>query len=575
METDGVKIAMLCAALVAIGEFRDTAWGMVLAIALALVAGGSRAAMTAWDHGMHPLAIAKAVAALAIVGGLGVAVATQPLAAVALAVLAIAWIVAKTRRAVATLRRTALNPYYREYAHPLALALAPKLDLDPSRPRHWIAISRRWLDGGIAISLPQGPALTPAEQKQLEEQADTILELEPDDREYRWDQGGRRGVVRIVAGLPPLESRIPLTAEHLAVIAKAPIHRMYVGEQRGGRPWAFDLKLNPHPAIFARTGWGKSDNVSLMVAQWLHKGGEVLVLDVKFASLRHLMDLPGVTYANTPELIHNVLSHALTQEVERRKQILGDTHWTEHPDFPPLLVVGEELVAQYDELKAYWVQERQRIKAETGTDPGAISPAMTGWRHGLLLGRQLGIHLIPIAQRGDAIPLGGGGARQQMDPRVFGLADRQAWQLAAGDHRYRPGKGQGHAWVIHGAQIDEVQFWHGEYAQLRDFATSGKPPARTLERWTTSRPRLDLDVGQPVIEQMRSTTTSDHSHPAGDKLSDIARVTGVKLSSLRKWSQRDDFPAALGERNAAKLYDTQEVQAWLTSTGRTGQMTTG
>lgn len=474
------------------------------------------------------------------------------------------------------------RPHYKVNVVELHKVLAPylgyPLELDPLA---YLDIPVGLLDGegAITITLPNG--YWPSEKDKAEIINRTVVTLNLPAVRADWRLNGQNRHLHLSNVDKTIPELVPFDDHFQALLEDSPAHRKLVGKTKGDKPFYLDfLEENPHVLLSCLTGWGKTTALGVMLADELHKGGEVALLDIKFGSMRWAYGLPGVTYSRTVETIHEDLL-AIGRELHRRKEKLGNTVYTEDPSYTRLFIVIEEINALVEELRDYWTEKKAELKQEAKEagityNPPMKSPAIKAYRQVLLMGRQLGINLVAVAQRAEANEVGGGVARSQMGTKILGWADVDTWRMLAKQHPYQPSSGRpGHAYVSRGKYLSEVQFVRTKPDELRAWATSGKTPASTLSQpsQAKSEPRHQ-GVGQPGVLGQPALTLVHDTEPeprlvtlrqASSDYGEDGGLVPEKLVSLNKESRRDAlFPKPVGDPgpNGAYYYDPEQVVAW-------------
>lgn len=304
----------------------------------------------------------------------------------------------------------------------------------------------------------------------------------------------------------------------------------------------------PHFAASCGTGAGKSILFRFIIAQLLHHGVQVVILDAKRTSQKWCKDLPGVRYCRTGEEIHNVLLE-LREEEDRRFTVVDSVpaDSEEKPDVGPrIAVLFEEQNIGMQELTEYW----QSIKVKG--DPNR-SPAMSALDKLLLAGREVRMHVLSVAQLFTVQATGGNpAARGSYGPRILARADRQAWMMLAPDYAPFPkqSKRRGRMHLAFDGDLTEFQVPLLSVKEARQLAMSGAP----------------------VTVPATWSTNDDQRHQSGTvtgerlmTLADLAREKVVPLSygSLRNAKAKGEpvFPDAVMVSGTAK-YRPSEVKGW-------------
>ena len=312
------------------------------------------------------------------------------------------------------------------------------------------------------------------------------------------------------------------------------------------------------------SGSGKSIAIRALVAQALHHGAIVLVLDIKRLSHSYLRGLPNVRYCKSVEEIHAALLW-LGGEVLRRAEVADEgadlDGETDHVNIGPrCLIVVEELNATAQRLNAHW-------RAVRGKDDAKTSPAVECLADVSYMGRQVKCHLIVAGQMTSARALGGGEIRESFGYRLLGRWSLNAWRMLAGEV-WPPPKATRHKgrWqAVCGGQATEVQVAYLTSAEARALATSGivVPFPDTSEMTSSAAvtplhlvPAADGEAGPVGLRQAIAEgvlTVPEDSTPVR------------YLAAVRKARQYDaEFPAPVdqGGPGGEHRYARAELAAW-------------
>lgn len=493
----------------------------------------------------------------------------------------------------------------RRYVRPTAAVLAQLLGHDPHTPTRWLYIpralvagSRTWAD---RVSLPgwlrtpdrahrlisrarrAAGRLRPADPDQLDpvdvDQLDPAAATEPvgvirypvgllvtaelqktvasvvtaklgnSDLRLTWHQVGAdphvsiRGVPR-----PPAMVRY---ADVASMVRAARDSAPVMGLGPRGKVVSVDLDTEyPHLAVSCGTGAGKSVLLRGIIAQLLHNGAQVLVLDVKRVSQSWCKDLPGVTYCRTGREIHDALL-AMDAELDRRYTVLDSVPAEEEDSVnvgPRIAIVWEEQNFGMDLLREYWQSIKKRGEPN-------VSPAIRAYTHILAAGRQIQMHLISVAQMFTVQSAGGNPvARENYGARVLGRATRNAWLMLAPEAypfpRQSKRRGRMHL-VMQGSDPVEVQTVLWTPQEAREYATSGAP-VTVPAGWVYAPEQRDSG---PAVTEVTSALT----------LPEIARrnIVPMTYGALRQAKSRDpEFPDPTGKEGNSDLYRAVDIIAW-------------
>ena len=135
-------------------------------------------------------------------------------------------------------------------------------------------------------------------------------------------------------------------------------HRVVLGIDLDGTPVIYDhVTMGPHLKASAGSGGGKSNLYRFLVPQYIGKGCQVVILDVKGVSMLDLavnLEFKNIKYFSEAETCHNAFQ-AVFAELERRRGIdIAARLKGEKPVFTPLHVVMEEANTLMAMLKDFW-----------------------------------------------------------------------------------------------------------------------------------------------------------------------------------------------------------------------------
>jgi len=498
-----------------------------------------------------------------------------------------------TRRARRALRTRHVR---REYIVPTAATLAKLLDQDPARADEWLHIPAELVDAnrpGLLdrVSLPswvrtpmpiirvvrlvhraeafvaarwakmRGKMERPTDQALIRYPIDTIvtdelrkqvtttlnMKLGGEDWTITWHGKGSAPYIAVKA-TPRPPSLVTWAEVEDLVNEQGNDSAPFLGMTAHG-PLRLDLDTDaPHLAASCGTGSGKSILFRFILAQLLHHGVQVVILDAKRTSQRWCKDLPGVRYCRTGEEMHNVLME-LEVEGDRRFTLI-DSVPADSDEMPNvgarILVLFEEQNVGMQQLTEYW----QRIKVKG--DPNR-SPAMSALDRLLLTGREARMHVMSVAQLFTVQATGGNpAARANYGPRILARADRNGWLMLAPEYAPFPkqSKRRGRMHLAFDGDLTEFQVPLLSVSEARKLATTGAAVTVPAE-WSAT---TDLRHRGAAVTGERLMT-----------LADLAREKVVPLAygSLRnaKAEGNPPFPEAVMVNGQAK-YRPADVKAW-------------
>ncbi|MFL5913734.1 MAG: hypothetical protein ACJ768_24620 [Gaiellaceae bacterium] len=499
---------------------------------------------------------------------------------------------AGTRRAVRAGRRRHVR---REYIEPTAATLAPVLKQDPGSAGEWVHIpaelvganrpglldrvalpswvrtpmwllrtarAGRVLHGRAAgwlrartgrldraadeawIRYPSNLMVT--EELRRAVSATLAMKLGGDEWIVTWHGKGARPHISIKPKPQPPE--LVTFADVAELVAEASDSAPILGLSASG-PVAINLDTDaPHVAASCGSGAGKSILLRGLIAQWLHNGTQVVILDGKRVSQSWCKDLPGVRYCRTGEQLHNALME-LSAEVNRRFDLIDSVPAEEEDTVdvgPRIVCVFEEQNIGMQFLAEYW----QLIKPKGAPNRSEAQRALD---HILCAGRQAKMHVVSVAQLFTVQASGGNpAARENYGPRIMARATRNAWMMLAPECLPFPksSKRRGRMHLAFSGDVTEFQSTIWTVGEARAWATSGA--AVTVPAgWTATadqRHRASAVTHGPLLT-----------------LAGIARENVIPMTygSLRnaKSEAGGSFPDPVMVGATAK-YRPDEVKAW-------------
>lgn len=468
---------------------------------------------------------------------------------------------------------------------PLARSLAAHLQLPrsrthPSEVREWLTVPRDYRENGgapVVVTLPMDMNLT-AERTRA-----ALVKLAGE----RLGMKDPVGTWQLDTPVPQLLLRAPLLPPKLVILADV-LHDMeqldehsFMLGRTASESFSFSLtEDSPHMAVSAGPGAGKSEQIKGLVAQMLHKGWFVLILDWKGESQEWAKGLPGVRYVTKIERLHEAVV-SMGEEVERRRMM---TREERAASCARVGVISEEWNITAPLLAEYWTELRQTADPEERKTMPLRSPAITAGMKVNFAGRSLGLSQMLVAQRFSArVTNGNADLRESFGVVLMSRWKSQTQKMLAPDVKPFPKKltkpGQ---WVaVNGdtAVVYQAVLWSDEEA--REYALSGTPcPLSPFGAAAGSNGVAGGSTGSTLGNTATPVATGS-SYPAIAlpaapervlrKLSTIAdslEPLGISLKTLQNAAndgpRKDpDFPKVRGGNPAAGyLYDAREVNTW-------------
>lgn len=455
-----------------------------------------------------------------------------------------------------------------ERVRPVARTVAAKLNrrYHPKEAAQWVSVPRDYRELGgrpVEILLPQSFVLTEAARRTLANAAAERLGMR--DPQFTYELEGNAPRLLLTAPTPPPEH--VSFADMLPTLERSPEFTFVLG-MLGSEALSVSLKDDsPHLALSAGSGAGKSELIKLLVAQVLHRGWSVLILDWKEESQEWADGLPGVRYVRDIASLHDACVQ-IGEEVEWRKANRGGERRR-------LLVVSEEWGITAPLLADYWSHLRSTAEPEERRTMPLKSPAATALMKLNFTGRSLGMCQLLVAQRFSArVTNGNADLRESFTTIFMSRWKAQTFKMLAPDVRPIPRKltKPGQWLAVTGDEVVRFQagLWTDEEA--REWALAGETPP--VSPWSERYPAGVSDRGHgsdtPTPLGYPGEVLELLPHPAAGgnvrlrKLSDLVddlEHLGVTSRILRDWRDKEaGFPSPKGGApNSGWLYDQGEV----------------
>jgi hypothetical protein len=485
----------------------------------------------------------------------------------------------------------------RTVVKPLAARVAGVLDQVVADRRSWLAVPQNYStsdDAKIVVEVP--PDFTAAE-RDMEDitRAVTVSTgwVAPNVAPELKSRHPR--LVYTQRLLPPLSVGLP---DILSYIEAAGPREMILGLEAGRDVTSINLDSEePHFAFGGTTGSGKSEFGKNSAAQFLYHGGILIILDTKLVSHMWADGLPNVSYARTPDEIHDVMMWlswdqydasgvvVKPSELTRRKQVLlAARRGGVKPELgPPLLILAEERNATGRVLKRHW--------RRTGGRGGA--PALEAIDETGETGRQLEVHVLHIAQRLSAKASSSDGSRDAME-NIGAIVTKDpkeaTWKLIADGYAQPPKSGhKGRYQLIRSDGVSEFQGVLYDQdpdradAIARKLAMSGTVAVPRFDMPLVARGGLLVPAGigpggqacqegseQGFVLGQDAPVLSSGEGPARAVTLAAATAAGLFVSkqAARKAAQREEWEPVGGDKYSGYTYALTDLYEYQKAKGK-------
>lgn len=552
-----------------------------------------------WQRMLLRLAM-PIVPALSVIGMFTATVATEASMAT-LAAIASALLVRKTINVAQqhSLSSNWLTPLHKKLAPMANVALA-------ASPKSWLSITP---DRKRArIELPASYHGTELQKKRFVMAAVEALGIE--DPDAHWNLEGKTPYLELEESDTPTSVKLVDVVKYLT--GREPIAEgRYLAEDEimcglGKRSAPVTVSLHsdsPHVGASMGAGAGKSTLARFIAAQALYKGWTVVFLDIKRISHVWARGLPGVIYADTPELIHEALMWLGGVLDNRNERALTQAMAHQEIDgFEPnvgkrILIIAEELNLTANRLASWWIETQQ---AAGISNPGQV-PSLVMLQDIAFAGRQVLMNIVFIGQmltaRVTGGQVGGNEARENMGVRMLARYTERNWKLLVPEHPVPPLTDiMGRVQVVASGKVRENQVPFLLETDARKMAKTGQPneipvfpelppilynPLASIKPMTAHPdydqvfpkwPGVDsenwVDPKQKALDPTVNVVTDPDVHDSMPllTLSEIASqhlFPGVSIEVLRNARKRDPkFPGTAGRNATAHTYNLADIRAW-------------
>lgn len=463
--------------------------------------------------------------------------------------------------------------WLRERVLPVARTAAPLLSrrYHPREAAQWVYVPRDYRDGGaVEILLPGSYAGQERAQRSFVKAVEVRLGMR--DMRAEWQLGG--SAPRVLLTAPALPPSFVSFEDMLPALQQTPEYTFVLGRAAG--EW-LSVSLqddSPHLALSAGSGAGKSVLIRALVAQAMHWGWSVIVLDWKGESQEWAERLPGVRYVRKIGALHDMCVK-IGEEVEHRTEHRSDADKAERRK---VLIVSEEWGVTAPLLKEYWDEQRSLADAEERRMMPLKSPAASALMKLNFTGRSLGMCQLLVAQRFSArVTNGNADLRESFTTIFMSRWKAQTFKMLAPDIKPIPKKltKPGQWLAVTGDEAVQFQATFWTEPEAASWATSGQQPGASP--WSVAASPLRDTLSRTQGEQVATVATCHHAEvPAIEaqvlrKLVDLSlglEYLGITHNMLKKAARTDsqgdpDFPPAEGGNQfSGYLYDEKKVHAW-------------
>ncbi len=435
------------------------------------------------------------------------------------------------------------------------------------------------LESFVTVKMPVSPGNTERTRERIVSDIGTRLGFDSVPS-ADWSFVGHGAVVRLY---PTPSFGAPRTIydylPHIECESGSP-HRVVLGLDIDDNPVVYDhVKQGPHLKASAGSGGGKSNLYRFLVPQYIRKGGQVVILDVKGVSMLDLavaLEFRNIKYYSEAKTCHDAFQ-AVFQELERRRKAdIAARLRGERVVFTPLHVVMEEANTLMAMLKDFWEYAKSAHE-----EASKHSPAIRAMHYSVYMGREFGIYLHVIAQRAEAQVFGGGAVRENFNAALMSKWDARTWRMLGHGHKYIPHPMDWSWYLVTSdgvvrflpphlqesdaeliADLEHVKEvpWAPELEAVPDVrvtSTAGYLP--TGGSAIAALPNVELAVTVTLKEA--NTIIGDHGHTIPISVMEQWQA-GARSATAKGYAE---WPVACGNNGRAKVYKRLDVLTWMNS----------
>jgi hypothetical protein len=489
-----------------------------------------------------------------------------------------------------------LRKIRKDVVHPIRAAVALRVGQSPTKPAEkWLEVPadyRTNVENPVVIHLPQGFDRE-AQGSKLEKA--TLERLQLAEHQVTWHNYGPTPTV--LFGLRPAPPRLVTLDMVMHALEALPFDQLILGMGRGEKIVSVSLKIDsPHITISAASSTGKSVTAGFVVAQQLFKGAAGIFLDTKAESHTWAFGLPNAVVLTQIAAVHSA-AVALEDEYRRRQALVEQEvrAGRPRPEFPRLWAVFEELNVTMKDLRQFWVEYRNQVRAEDMDEYRRLpaqSPAISAIGNVSFAGRSVGVHGVYVAQRLTAASTGDttGAVRENMGIRYFIKPRPSTWRMLADGATFPDFiRGTpGHAFVVINGEQEQVQGAYATDSELKELSISGQVcpvpgQFRAIEEGALVMVRGQAGHGhssghsidpetttsdRPALPYRMAVQTVDTPEPVLVTVDQAVAdgALGGNPESLKRALRRDrdkgTGPTPQPGPNGSQLYDLEVLRAW-------------
>lgn len=447
--------------------------------------------------------------------------------------------------------------HYQKYILPLHQSLHSLVGRPENiNPNTYIKLRRDWWskdDSKLVISYSSKLSVSPAFREAF---LDIIgQKLGTDQIEATWQSVGATPSVTIIQLPKPPEKVTFSHAEYDMRMAteSTPI----LGYGRKKRIVSVNLDSDsPHIAVSGVPGTGKSVFVKSLMAQMLNKGNDIVLLDRK-GSHRWAKKNSKVKYCYLLDDIHNELVGLGKLAFSRNMEAFESDD-----DFydigTRIGIVFEDMNATLADLQSYWQSIREN-------DEPMVSPAVSGYRNVLFVGRAAKMHVIAVAQLLSARAAGGTEARTNFDTRLLARAPANVWKMLAPEIKPIPARSRikGRFYVVHADTATECQGIFLSDDEARSFALGISEDFQIAQ----DQQGVSMLAAQGIFPGQKQPYPPDLSVSVLSLREAVSnKILSFSLATVRRLSHNPGFPEPVGEQlvrgGKARVYRVDDLIQW-------------
>ena len=315
------------------------------------------------------------------------------------------------------------------------------------------------------------------------------------------------------------EARMPNRVSWATEFVPGDILKPPVGQTKGKKWFRLNLREDPHGIVAARTGYGKTTYMLLLMLWfWLH-GAEIHIIDPKILSFRHLRGIPRITIYTEENWAYGVKKFYDSMMNYYRAVDADD----------------KDAIKKYEgSFHALFVDEMGSFTEIMEEEEGSKSETLALLKRCLRMGREANHQVFVGAQQASKPVMLSTETRDQFSNKVaLGPQKKESWQCLMGESRIRYRKKKGRGLHYSGDVFTELQVTYLTIEEVADImrrhlqteidseTSSGPVPVRDT-------PHVPQPRGNPDSMSQDNGSNTEIGVSTSGQPGEIALIVGIK-----------------------------------------------